>query len=145
MNVFLDTSTLFKLYHREEGSSELDAFLDEHEIDHFYISEIALVEFCSAATRRFRMGEMSVEQMNDTITLFGKDYTNYRIVKIDSDLLSEAKRLTVLRKSEGLKTLDAIQLASAIAVKDVISIVKTNDERLKKIMVLEGLKTTLPG
>ena len=43
MNVFLDTSTLFKLYHREEGSSELDAFLDEHEIDHFYISEIALV------------------------------------------------------------------------------------------------------
>ena len=91
------------------------------------------------------MGEMSLEQMNDTISLFGKDYTNYRIVKIDSDLLNEAKRLTVLRKSEGLKTLDAMQLASAIAVNHVISVVKTSDERLRKIMVLEGLKTTLPG
>ncbi|MGB3849546.1 MAG: type II toxin-antitoxin system VapC family toxin [Tunicatimonas sp.] len=143
MNVFLDTSTLFKLYHHEEGSAELDAFLDEYEIDHFYISEIALVEFCSAATRRFRMGEMSLEQMNNTITLFDKDYASYKIVKVDSDLLSEAKELTVSRKSKGLKTLDAIQLASAIAVKDVISVVKTSDERLGKIMVLEGLKTTL--
>ena len=55
MNVFLDTSSLFKLYHREVGSEDLDDFLDDYEIDHFYISEITLIEFCSAATRRFRM------------------------------------------------------------------------------------------
>lgn len=145
MNVFLDTSTLFKLYHREEESAELDILLDEHQIDHFYISEIALVEFCSAATRRFRMGEMNLEQMSGMIALFKEDCANYKIVEINSNLIDEAKMLTLRYKSEGLKTLDAIQLASAIAVKDIISVVKTNDGRLGKIIVLEGLKTTPPS
>ena len=83
--------------------------------------------------------------MNGMIALFEEDYTSYKIVTVDSNLITEAKRLVLRRKSEGLKALDAIQLASAIAVRDIIFIVKTSDERLEKIMILEGLTTTLFG
>lgn len=72
MNIFLDTSILFKLYRQEEGSQEVDA------------------------------------------------------------LLTKAKSLVLKYKIEGLRTLDAIQRASAITIKHDIAIVITSNDRLAK-------------
>ena len=70
MNVFLDTSTLFKLYHREEGTEELVTFLANHEVARLYISEITSVEFYSAVTKKLRMNEITLEQANGIIKFF---------------------------------------------------------------------------
>jgi PIN domain nuclease of toxin-antitoxin system len=48
MNLFFDTSSLFKLYHLEEGSKEIINFFNSNKIDSIYLSEITSVEFCSA-------------------------------------------------------------------------------------------------
>ena len=108
MNIFLDTSILFKLYHQEKGSQEVDAFLSSHEIEHLYISEVTLVEFCSAVTKKFRMNEITLEQADNLVELFEKDYSTYKLVRVDDTLLNKAKSLVLKYRIEGLRTLDAI-------------------------------------
>lgn len=71
MNVFFDTSSLFKLYHRESGTEELNG-------------------------KHWRMG---------------------------------------------LRTLDSIQLASALKVKNQIELLLTSDNLLPEISQIEGLTT----
>ncbi len=63
MNAFLDTSALFKLYHREPGTEELDALLKSHAVKQLYISEIAIVEFYSAPTKKLRMNEIDLNEL----------------------------------------------------------------------------------
>jgi len=48
MKLFLDTSSLIKLYHNEVGTDVLDKILEYNEIDEIYLSDIAKVEFSSA-------------------------------------------------------------------------------------------------
>jgi uncharacterized protein len=47
MKLFLDTSSLFKLYHQEDGTDELESMFTQQKITHIYLSEIAKVEFTS--------------------------------------------------------------------------------------------------
>jgi PIN domain nuclease of toxin-antitoxin system len=41
MNIFLDTSTLIKLYFFEEGTLSLETFLSDNDINFIFLSEIA--------------------------------------------------------------------------------------------------------
>lgn len=47
MNVFIDTSTLFKLYQNESGSEIIYDYLKSNEIQNIYLSDITKVEFHS--------------------------------------------------------------------------------------------------
>jgi len=60
MKVFLDTSSLVKLYHQEEGSDELLAFLAKG-VDEIWLSELTMVEFRSALWKKVRTGELMKE------------------------------------------------------------------------------------
>ncbi len=62
---------------------------------------------------------------------------DYVIVPLTSDTLSLA---TTLVLKHGLKTLDSLQLASALKIKDDLSLFVTFDERLKKAAEKENLK-----
>lgn len=141
MNVFLDTSILFKLYHEEEGTEEIDQFLEKEEVERIYISEIAEVEFYSAASKKLRTGELSLQQIDGLMNLFEQDHENYTIIRIDSPLIKTAKLLIRKYIDQGLRTLDSIQLASVIKEKDKLSMAKTSDARLREIIRLEGIKT----
>lgn len=44
MKIFLDTSSLFKLYHREADTAELERNLSATKITGIYLSEITKVE-----------------------------------------------------------------------------------------------------
>jgi len=52
MNVFFDTSSLFKLYHREIGTEELMRLFDEVGIEVIYLAEITKIEFSSAVWKK---------------------------------------------------------------------------------------------
>ena len=141
MNVFLDTSVLFKLYHEEEGTYETDQFFEREEIEQIYISEIAEVEFYSAVSKKLRTGELTSRQIEILMFLFEQDYENYTIIQIDTATIKTAKLLIRKYSNKGLRTLDGLQLASLIKEKDSISIAMTSDTLLREMINLEGIKT----
>ena len=47
MKIFLDTTSLFKLYHREAGTAELEQNLSAIASTSIFLSEITKVEFTS--------------------------------------------------------------------------------------------------
>lgn len=56
MNIFLDTSSLFKLYHREGGTKELENLFNELPISEVSLSEITKIEFSSTVWKRRKYG-----------------------------------------------------------------------------------------
>lgn len=40
MKIFLDTSSLFKLYHQEDGTQELEQLFSQAKITHIYLSKL---------------------------------------------------------------------------------------------------------
>ncbi len=52
MKIFLDTSSLFKLYHREADTAELEDTLSKFAITSIYLSEITKVEFTSTVWKK---------------------------------------------------------------------------------------------
>lgn len=58
MKVYLDTSSLLKLYHFEEGSDILDNLFANNPITDIFLSEIAKIEFASAIWKKVRTKEL---------------------------------------------------------------------------------------
>jgi predicted nucleic acid-binding protein len=52
MKIVLDTSALFKLYHQEAGTVQLEAVFTHANITQVFLSEIAKVEFASAIWKK---------------------------------------------------------------------------------------------
>ena len=131
MRIFLDTSSLFKIYHEEEGSEELLMFLDSTEIEGIYISEISLVEFESIIYRKVRMGEITEDFGSALLNTFESNRNLYEIVELNRELIDIAIKLFEVYGFRGLKSLDAIQMASAMKVKMKVSKFFTHDIRLR--------------
>jgi uncharacterized protein len=58
MKVFFDTSSLFKLYHKEDGTDELMSLFTNIGIEVIYLAEITKVEFSSAVWKKCRKNEI---------------------------------------------------------------------------------------
>jgi predicted nucleic acid-binding protein len=58
-NVFLDTSALAKLYHRELSSDYLERLLDTEGDNRIFVSPLSLVEMESVLATKARMGQLS--------------------------------------------------------------------------------------
>ena len=139
MNIFLDTSTLFKLYHTEVGTEEIDKIITENDVKEIYLSGITKIEFNSVVWRKVRMQEISEEQATGLTISFTDDYKLYNFVEINNTLIKKAQQLVTKYGKEGLRTLDSIQLTSAILVKDNVDINKSADKLLNKLFEKEGL------
>ncbi len=63
MNIFLDTSSLLKLYHKEQGTEELLEFVSEN-VENIYLSEIAKIEFNSAIWKKFEQKSLKKTVQN---------------------------------------------------------------------------------
>lgn len=77
MKIFLDTSALFKLYHQEPGTEELERAFEQFTVTHVFLSEITKVEFSSAVWKKVRTKEITAPQARKTIELFEADYEQY--------------------------------------------------------------------
>src|SRR5674476_453793 len=139
MKLYLDTSSLFKLYHSEPGSEEMDSVFADNEITGIFLSEITNVEFISAVFKRVRMKELSMNDAEQLIKLFDNDLKKYTIVPVSSATLENAKLLILKYGQEGLRTLDALQFASAIEVKNLVSKYLTSDKLLLSFFEKEYL------
>ncbi len=137
MNLFLDTSAVIKLYHKENGSEELVDILLQYEEDLVLtISDICKIEFHSAFLRRVRTKEIDREIIEQVFQYFEQDLAFYHIVEVNDKVKQSAlSLLDEVAWEKGLRTLDAIQLASALTAQNWLPIAYfiSADQKLLKI------------
>ncbi|MEW5815284.1 MAG: type II toxin-antitoxin system VapC family toxin [Spirochaetota bacterium] len=129
----LDTSALVKLYYPEPGSERIETWVEESSIS--YISRLAVIEFHSALYRKYRENELNEDDLNGIKETFKNDIDNtqYEIIEIEEQLPQQAIELIMkYGKNQGIKTLDALQVAFAEKAEDFTFV--TSDKNLIKIL-----------
>lgn len=139
MKLFIDSSSLFKLYHNEPGTPEMDRFFSDNKVTGIIISAITKVEFISAVFKKVRMKELSVGDAEETIKLFDDDLKNYTIIPVDTVAIETSRLLILKYGTDGLRTLDALQLAAALQVSDIVNKYFTADKLLLSLFTKEFL------
>ena len=145
MKIFLDTSSLFKLYHQEAGTEELEIMFSKVKITHIYLSEITKVEFTSTVWKKVRTKEITKQQAELTLKLFESDFIKYNFIATDSLILEQARNLTTNYGVEGLRTLDSIQLSTCVSLSKQVDTFFTSDKLLKTLIESEDLPTKIPN
>lgn len=145
MKLFLDTSSLFKLYHREADTESIEQIFSKVKVTHVYLSEITKVEFTSSVWKKVRTSEITELEAITTLQLFEKDYAKYTFIATDSVTIERARNLTTKYGLKGLRTLDSIQLSSAISLTKEVGLFVTSDNLLKSLLIEEGLQIEIPN
>ncbi len=145
---FIDTSALVKLYHSEAGS-ERTASLAADPGSRLFISRLSLVEVQSAFSKSVRIGTIPESALRRLSGLFFADiarrrFTVAEVRKRHYDIAGHL--MQVHGVTQNLRTLDAIQLAVAIALTRTST---TNafiaaDAPLCAVAKLEGLAVINP-
>ena len=105
---YFDTSVLVKRYVKEAGSSASKQLLQRHR---FLSSALAPVEVLYALSRRKSAGELSQRDFLAIRSRLHKDRDYWELVEVGLIVLSQAEELV---QKAGLRTLDAIHVASAL-------------------------------
>ena len=137
MIVYLDTSSLVKLYIEEDGSSKVDALVRSSEVS--ATSLIAYVEVRAAFARRYREKAFTPAEHNRIKAFFDKDWSNYLILSITGDIIRLAGDLA---EKHALRGFDSIHLASALTLRQELStsiVFSCIDDNLQKASELEDL------
>lgn len=138
ISAFVDTSALAKRYLAEAGSAEFDAwFVDAVPVT---VSVLATVELSSTLRKCERTGRLTGSQVADTEAVFARDMDDGCIVVVDlpTSAFHVAKSLIASHSAYGLRTLDALQLASALAVGATTFV--TADKNLASAAAASGLQ-----
>jgi len=107
---YFDTSVLVKRYISEQGSARARTFLRDYRC---LSSAITPLEAVSALHRRRVAGELSQSGFDAILKQLVNDRAYWSLVDVTSAVLERAE--TVVRET-GVRTLDAIHLASALHV-----------------------------
>lgn len=144
MKIFLDTSSLIKLYHREADTAELERVFSTVKITDIFLSEISKIEFTSAIWKKVRTKEIRRSEAQTTLNLFEADFKKYSFVVIDSIIIEQARMLASKYGIQGLRTLDSIQLSASLLLYQQVDMFFTADKLLKSFFEAEGLPTQIP-
>ena len=145
MKIFFDTSSLFKLYHREAETEELELIFSKVKITNIFLSEISKIEFSSTIWKKVRTKEITEFEAQTTLNLFESDFVKYTFIATDSIIIEQARILSSKYGMKGLRTLDSIQLSTSVSLSQQADIFLTADKLLKSLFAAEGLPTEMPG
>jgi predicted nucleic acid-binding protein len=137
---FLDTSCLAKLYVLETDSLPLAAAATA--AGQLAVSVLAELEFLSAIGRRIKDRELAARQYEQILSSFTSDWRSLYVQQPLNDVVLEHSR-TLLRNYR-LRTLDALQLASAITYSAFVKVpldFLTADRALAEVAQREGFLT----
>lgn len=107
---YFDTSVLLKRYLREPGSTQAVALLRRYQV---LTSALAPVEVTSALVRRRTAGEIRPADFEAITAQLSRDRQHWHLVELTADVLSRAEAVIT---QANVRTLDAIHMASALAV-----------------------------
>ncbi len=136
MILYLDTSSLVKLYVEEVNSDKVREWVQEAEI--VATCRVAYPETVSAFTRRFNSGDMSKNDYEGLLNCFSDDWGS--VVALDFDEIDAG----VMVKKHGLRGFDAVHLSAARLFinrinKPAIMAFSSFDTSLNKAAAAEGL------
>ena len=104
---YFDTSVVVKRYVQEIGATRARALLRRHRV---VSSAITAVEAVGAICRRRRSGELAADDFAAIAARLQKDRATWEVIGVTSTVLNDAEAIL---RATGLRTLDAVQLASA--------------------------------
>ena len=137
MHLFLDSNALVKLYHAEAGTENLICLLKENVNDLILtIADISRIEFRSAFLKRVRTKEIKLEIVREVFSFFEDDLVMFNIIEVDEDVKNLAiNLLDNIAHEKGLRTLDSIQLSTAITTNQILPIdyFVTSDKNLSNV------------
>ncbi len=140
MILYLDTSSLVKLYVREAHTSLVKKWVREAEI--VATCRIAYPETLSAINRRFSQGDLYEKEYDLLIAVFSREWG--RFAGLDFDEI-EAGRLVNLY---GLRGFDAVHLSAANLLKNSQGRISLSfssfDEKLNRAASAEGFTLLSP-
>lgn len=142
MTLFADSSALVTRYAEEPGRPTLDGSAT------LIVSQLSRVEVPSAMWRKHRLGELSVADASVLVAAFEADFdadfagavpeaVGYAVVMVTQAILDRAARYA---RVHGLRAYDAVQLASASVVAEVVPECRTfagYDRQLRKAAAAE--------
>jgi uncharacterized protein len=143
---FADTSAFAKRYLPETGSTWVQSWIDPASGAVVLISALSTVEFTALLARRQREGNVTLVDFNR----LHKDFLfhvrrQYRVITLRQSILTQAQQLVA---KHPLRSLDAIQLASALAAAKTLGAFPTfisGDQRLLAVAAAEGFPIDNPA
>ena len=127
---FADTSAVLKLLVDETHTSAMSAFYDEHEDWDWSGSTLLRIEVARAITR---VQPALFPEARELLDFFS-------LVPIDGDIVERA----MIEPDRGLRSLDAIHLATARTLADDLAALVSYDERLLAAATNAGLPVASP-
>jgi predicted nucleic acid-binding protein len=147
-NYFIDTSAVVKYYHAEDGTQEVTQLLEEPSARH-YISRLSLVETVSAFAVKYRMRQIDEREFDALRRRFYHDISQgrFRILAVTAARYQDATQLITKHVQSRLRTLDALQLAVALALahRGMIDRFVCADQLLCETAMAEGLMVVNPS
>ena len=139
MNIFLDTSCLFKLYHYENDTQKIIDTIAKNNVTIIFLSELAKIEFTSTIWKKVRTLEFTELRRKTIYSRFESDFESYSFIPADKILMDCARNLVDKYGKQGLRTLDSIQLATALSLKNECELFITTDKLLDNFFKQESL------
>ena len=139
MTSFFDTSALIKKYIHETGSEFVKLYLTQS--PSIAVCSTTRVECSSVINRMLANGEMTAEESNYLQNQIAEDLQFYEVIPFSETL--EKIAIDMVKKHR-LRTLDAIQLASALSVSQIQHFF-VSDTKLKESGKAEGLSVIYPN
>lgn len=147
-NYFTDTSALVKYYHPEDGTYEVTRLLEEPAARH-YLSRLSLVETVSAFAVKFRLRQIDEQEFDALRRRFYYDIGQgrFRILPVTTARYQDAVQLIARHFQSRLRTLDALQLAVALALayRGMLDRFVCADQPLCDTAIAEGLRVINPS
>ncbi|RLC12697.1 MAG: hypothetical protein DRI57_17425 [Deltaproteobacteria bacterium] len=136
---FIDTSALIKLYHEESGTERLTRLIIS-ETPIIVISDLTIIEMVSALAKKVRTREIDEHIFNEAVLNFENDVSAFEVTDINENIKRYASYLLkTVGMQRGLKSLDSLQLASALAAPETPELFIAADNLLGEIAELQGL------
>jgi predicted nucleic acid-binding protein len=145
----LDTSALAKRYHLESGSEYMDRIIEQPG-SRALISHLSIVELESVLAIKTRTGEIDEQALQLARRRFQADIVRQRLLVAppihERDFHGARKLLIQYGVAEGLRTLDALQLAIALDLRQLgqIHVLVAADQRLCRVASMAGCPAVNP-
>jgi len=139
VNLYLDTSSLVKLYFQEEYSNLVKEAVEKSKV--VATSRISYVEAKAAFARKYRNKGLGRKDYQRLLFEFEKDWGNYLIVEILEEVISLAGGLV---EKYDLRAYDALHLSSALTLQSKSGLkisFSSFDKQQERVAKKEGLSS----
>lgn len=144
----LDTSALVKYYHPERGSEWVINLVTQEQA-HLFVSSLTVVEMHAALAKKHRCRIIPFQAYQATVEALAQDIDEERFSVVELTSHVQTLAIELLKKhapSRALRTLDALQLAVAVELKERgwLGTFVVADETLADVAVQEGMTVLNP-